>query len=199
MLIKLFQTDPQAALMYVAAIIISFTLHELGHAWAAEWSGDPTPRNQGRLSFNPIRHIDPMGLILIALVGFGYAKPVMTRPDLYKYPWSDFVVSFAGVICNFVLVMLSLWLWSHTESQPIQMITSIMIGLNCLLIVLNLIPLPPFDGGHMLTALMPRKLGDQMRAYSTSSSILGIIVMFVFQEQVRQGAKWLEGILSSWF
>jgi Zn-dependent protease len=198
-MISLFQNNPTAAMISLAIIVIAFTLHELGHAWTAEWSGDPTPRNQGRLSFNPIRHIDLFGLALIILVGFGYAKPVMTRPDLYKYPWSDFAVSAAGVVCNLFLALLALVLLPMASSGMWQLVLERTVSLNCLLIVLNLIPLPPFDGGHMLAALMPRKLGDQMRAYSASSSILGIIVMFLCQDQIRQGARWLEGILSSWF
>lgn len=198
-MIQLFQDNPTVAMIYLAIIVVAFTFHELGHAWTAEWSGDPTPRSQGRLSFNPIRHIDLFGLALIIFVGFGYAKPVMTRPDLYKYPWSDFVVSVAGVVCNLFLALLALALLPMASSDMWQLVLERTVSLNCLLIVLNLIPLPPFDGGHMLAALMPRKLGDQMRGYSASSSILGLIVMFVGQQQIRQGAVWLEGILRSWF
>jgi Zn-dependent protease len=103
------------------------------------------------------------------------------------------------VVCSLFLALLALALLQLPSSGIWQLVLELTVSLNCSLIVLNLIPLPPFDGGHMLAALMPRKLGDQMRAYSASSSILGIIVMFVFREQIGQGARWLEGILSSWF
>lgn len=99
-MISLFQQSPTLALIVLGLIILSLALHELGHAYAAEISGDPTPKLEGRLSFNPLVHIDPFGLALIVLVGFGFARPVMTRPTNFKYAWSELLVSSAGILVN---------------------------------------------------------------------------------------------------
>ena len=155
-MLQLFQQDFTSGLIALAVIIVSLALHELGHAYAADLSGDPTPRLQGRLSFNPLVHIDPFGLALIVLVGFGFARPVMTRPMYFKYRWSELLVSSAGILVNLLIAVLCAFWLSQAETGTLIRILSLTLYLNCALMVLNALPIPPLDGSHILAALLPR-------------------------------------------
>ena len=121
------------ALYVVPAILISLTFHEFGHAYAAYKMGDPTARNLGRMTLNPLAHIDPIGFILLVLFGFGWAKPVPVNPRNYKM-MTDSVLSTIAIILYYF------------------------VGLNCGLIVFNLIPIPPLDGSHVIITLFGKNI-----------------------------------------
>ena len=94
-------------LLFLPGIIIGITFHEAAHGYVSHWLGDPTPKNQGRLSLNPLSHIDPMGFIALLLVGFGWGKPVMIDPRYYKNPKRDeLLVSLAGVTTNLIIAII---------------------------------------------------------------------------------------------
>ncbi len=198
-MLQLFQQDFRSGLIVLAILIVSLALHELGHAYAADFCGDPTPRLQGRLSFNPIAHIDPLGLALIVLVGFGFARPVMTRPDNYKYPWSDLLVSSAGILVNLLIaVVCAVWLSQAGSSNLIRVLEQTLF-LNCALVVLNALPIPPLDGSHILAALLPRAQGNVLRAWSYGSSWMGLAAIVLLSGSIRQWAEGLKDILLGWF
>jgi len=144
----------------IPAILIAFTFHEYAHAFMADRLGDKTPRFQGRLTLNPIVHIDPIGFILILLVGFGWAKPVQTNPSAYKnYYKDDLKVSAAGPIANliiglvFAILIVLFEKFSPLQGQLYKIIGNILYitgDLNCLLFFLNLVPIPGFDGYHIV-------------------------------------------------
>ncbi|MGH4140651.1 site-2 protease family protein [Clostridium sp.] len=154
----------------IPAILIAFTFHEYAHAITADRLGDKTPRFQGRLTLNPIAHIDPMGFIMILIFNFGWAKPVQTNPSAYKnYYKDDLKVSLAGPVANiiigFVFALLSVL---FSKFSPVQgelytiilqmlMITGV---LNCILFFLNLVPIPGFDGFHIVRDLFPKAFYD---------------------------------------
>lgn len=161
----------------IPAILIAFTVHEYAHAFVADKLGDKTPKFQGRLTLNPIAHIDPIGFILILLMGFGWAKPVQTNPSSYRnYYKDDLKVSIAGPLSNlaiglifaFISAILSRILSISDLTTIIITICTIISYLNCMLCLLNLIPIPGFDGFHILRDLFPKvfyNIADSMYRY----------------------------------
>ena len=173
--------DPYNIIIMIPAILIGFTFHEYAHALVADRLGDKTPRFQGRLTLNPFVHIDIMGFILILLVGFGWAKPVQTNPSAFKHYYKDDLkVSIAGPIANLIVAFvatvalaISFRLLSSTNmsSQLLIIINDIIIStmrINCMLFILNLIPIPGFDGFHILRDLFPKffyNIAESMQKY----------------------------------
>lgn len=157
----MFDFNLMAKLLTVPGIVIGFAFHEFAHAWVADRLGDPTPRNQGKLTFDPRAHIDPIGFILILIVGFGWAKPVQTNPSYFKNPRrDDTLVSLAGpamnlVIAIFFAIILKLILSSNmafdkSVYDSIKQLFTATIYINVLLFVLNMIPFPFYDGYFIL-------------------------------------------------
>ena len=154
-------------IIMLPAILIAFTFHEYAHAYVADKLGDKTPRFQGRLTLNPIAHIDPIGFIAVLLFGFGWAKPVQTNPSAYKnYHKDDLKVSLAGPIANFlVAIVATLILGVYMNfaygvlPSALNIVLSSMIfsilRLNIFLGLFNLIPVPPLDGFSLLRDLSP--------------------------------------------
>lgn len=148
------------------AVLIAITFHEYAHAWAATKLGDDTPRMQGRLTLNPIAHLDPLGTVLLVFAGFGWGKPVVVNPRNYDSKMSmtkaDALVSFAGPCMNFILaIVFTILLYAiHTFSPAfeftqigaiIMLLLQITVTINIGLGVFNLIPLPPLDGSKILS------------------------------------------------
>lgn len=156
-------TNPAWLLAVAGIILLALPVHEFAHAFVAVQLGDPTPRYQGRYTLNPLRHIDPIGAVLIALVGFGWAKPVQWNPRnvIIEPRLASILVSVAGPLSNLLLAFLSLLI-----SQLLG-VGGVLAGflttfatINVLLFVFNLLPIPPLDGSHVLFALLP---GDTRR------------------------------------
>ena len=152
------------------AILVSLTLHEWGHAYVAWRLGDPTARRLGRLSVNPLRHLDPVGTALLVFAGFGWAKPVPIDPRYFRHPRrDDFLVSIAGITVNLLLAFvaaLALSLFAHFPpsggvSRALLYVLQyfcnfcyVMVQVNAALAAFNLIPIPPLDGYHVLNDLV---------------------------------------------
>ena len=160
----------QTIVVYALPVIFAITLHEAAHGYVARLLGDNTAYMMGRVSFNPMRHIDPLGTIAIPLLLyfvtggsflFGYAKPVpVVFRNLRNPRWGTFWVALAGPLCNFVQALLwgavSVTLPALGIDEPFfTRMASAGVGVNLVLCVLNLFPLPPLDGGRVLTALLP--------------------------------------------
>lgn len=153
-------------LIIIPAIIIAFTFHEYAHAKVADKLGDKTPRFQGRLTLNPAKHIDPIGFILVLIMGFGWAKPVETNPSMFKdYYKDDLKVSLAGPMMNLLLSIVGCFIWvllikvQYTSNVAVpQIITDIfrvIFSLNVSLFVFNLLPIPGLDGFWIVRDLKP--------------------------------------------
>ena len=148
-------------ILIVIAIVLAIALHEFGHAAADELQGDPTARLAGRLTLNPVRHLDPFGTLMIVLVGFGWGKPVpMTPSKLRNRRVGAAVVGAAGPLVNVILAFISGALL--VRMNPIAdagglayRFLSYFLYLNVLLAILNLIPIPPLDGSRILSAILP--------------------------------------------
>jgi len=176
--------------LILLALVLSLCLHEFGHALAAKLYGDDTAQRAGRLTLNPIAHIDPMGLLMVILVGFGYAKPVPTDPRKFKSRSGDVVVSAAGPAMNLFLAALSINLYllglqlgfdELREPGP-RFFFVYLAQINLILMVFNLIPLGALDGHYILPYFLPEQLALRYRYYNARYGnfvLLGIIVLSI--------------------
>ena len=154
----LLNSSPVELIYTIVALLIGVTFHEFAHAWVADRLGDPTPRYHGRLTLNPLKHIDPVGLIMLVIVQFGWAKPVQVNPNAFRgnrrLGWT--LVSLAGPGMNFALAFLSIlaiYLGGRALA-PAQGLLSTIFGYNVWLGAFNLLPIPPLDGMHALYGLL---------------------------------------------
>jgi len=159
MLFSLLFSDPLLFMVVLLAIVVALTFHEYSHAFTAYSLGDNTAERFGRLTLNPIAHIDPVGFLMLLIAGFGYAKPVPYDPRSLKHPVADAVkIGVAGPISNILLATLSAIALKMTsdlgsDNLLIQfLIFSVIININ--LAIFNLIPVPPLDGSNILLSLM---------------------------------------------
>lgn len=159
----MFGLDP-STLPYVAvALLAAVTVHEYAHAYVADRLGDPTPRAAGRLTLNPLAHLDLVGTVLILLVGFGWAKPVPITPTNFRNWRRDTViVAAAGPLANVTLLFalgipfkLGLMHAYALEAGAISAVLLTMMRINAMLAVFNLIPIPPLDGSKILLGVLP--------------------------------------------
>ena len=174
----------------LAALIMSLTFHEFGHAFAAKRFGDDTAERQGRLTLNPIAHIDPLGLLMVILIGFGYAKPVPVDPRNYNSFWAQLVVAAAGPLANLAIAIVAYNLflygvqagWPSFADPGVQQVLTIVVIVNLVLMVFNLIPLGPLDGHYILPYFLPRALAHRYRVLNAKYGtylFLGLILLSI--------------------
>jgi Zn-dependent protease len=157
----------------LVSIILSLTLHEFGHAASAKLLGDDTAQRMGRLTLNPVAHIDPVGLLMVVLVGFGYAKPVPTNPRNIRHTWGNAAVAAAGPLMNLILAFVAINLLQYSYISPSLDLTarqilfvSFMAQINLLLMLFNLIPFGPLDGHYIMSWLLPPYLRRKYDYYN---------------------------------
>lgn len=177
-------------LYMIPAILIGFTFHEYAHAFVADKLGDKTPKFQGRLTLNPIAHIDPIGFIMILIFKFGWAKPVEINPNAFKNRYKDDLkVTFAGPLANLVVALIFSFLMllfdrfsgtllsDTTTTGIIYYLFYYTIYINVMLFFFNLIPIPGLDGFHIFRDLFPKqfyKISDTIYRYQ-----LLILIIFI--------------------
>ena len=166
------------------ALLIAAPFHEFAHGYAADRLGDPTPRRAGRLTLNPLAHLDPLGTILLVLTGFGWAKPVPIDPGYFP-DWRRglITVAAAGPIANVVLAILfglPFKLGLVAAGSPLARPLFVIVFINAVLAVFNLIPVPPLDGSKIMIGLLPGQLGlayARLQAYG----VLILIALISFR------------------
>ena len=180
--------DVSIIIARMIVLVIAFTVHELSHAVTADYLGDPTPRRMGRITLNPLKHLDPIGTLLLIIAGFGWAKPVMVNPmNMRGNPRTSMaVVALAGPASNLLMAALAAVVFrlglvsfgTATGGLSLSFLLSEFIWINLVLAFFNLIPIPPLDGSKILYALLPGELVYRLRPLEQFGFLLLMAVVF---------------------
>lgn len=164
-------------------LVIALVIHEYAHAKAADVMGDFTPRMTGRLTLNPMAHIDPIGLIMLLVVRFGWAKPVMINARNFRnWRQGELLVAVAGPVANLIVAFISLLAMAvlfklGMFSEGVRLVLSMMVLFNINFAIFNMLPLPPLDGSKILMVLLPGRLAYKMISLERYSFIILIFLM----------------------
>lgn len=175
-------------LFRIPTILFAISVHESAHAWVAYKLGDPTARDNGRISLNPLRHLNPLGMIMMLLVGFGWASPVMINARNFKNPKAGMALSsLAGPLSNLILgfiasigyVCCSVFLADSGSVfvAALTMFLWVFLNLNVGLAIFNLIPIPPLDGSRILLLFLPQKIYFKIMRYEQYILIAFMVLM----------------------
>jgi len=186
------QTDLETSIFTIVVLIFSIILHEVAHGYAANALGDPTAKLSGRLTMNPLPHIDPIGSVLLpgllvltnAGILFGWAKPVPYNPyNLRNQRWGEAIVGIAGVAANLLLAVLFAVIARVAYGSGAMVfgdLSSIIVFVNLFLGLFNLIPIPPLDGFTVLRGILPGRLAISLRAFEERMMAGGMFALFLF-------------------
>lgn len=174
-------------IIFFALLIPSAIIHEYAHGWMADKLGDPTARFAGRLTLNPMAHVDPMGTFILPIVlgvlsagsfMFAYAKPVPFNPYNLKYPkWGPAMVGAAGPASNLLIAVVFGLLIAFVPVAPaVVAVMEMVVFVNILLVVFNMVPIPPLDGSKVLFAMLPRSMNGVVQFLERH----GILLLFAF-------------------
>ena len=180
----LFRLPPEVLVLLIPVLLFALVFHEFSHGWVANRLGDPTAKNQGRLTLNPIAHLDPFGSMMILFVGFGWAKPVPVDSRYLANPRKDMMkIAFAGPASNLFLALIGgilIRFVGYTGSLTSMLILFTQINIS--LAVFNMIPIPPLDGSQIFSGIMIRRnpqLVMQLQMYGPQI-LMGLILFGMF-------------------
>lgn len=189
--------DISQLLIMTPAFIFALTFHEFAHAWSANKLNDPTAKNEGRLTLNPLVHLDPVGTIMLFIVQFGWARPVPVNPRNLQNPRQDMMwIALAGPVSNLLLAFVLGWLYVNTapSSEMMVMFRAMLqfgIHINLILCFFNLLPIPPLDGSRIITGLLPQEQAYQFSKLEQFGP--GLLIGFIVLDRFMN-----LGLLSSW-
>jgi len=187
-MLDLLFANPILFFLWAIALLVAVTVHEFAHALAADKLGDPTPRAHGRLTLNPVAHLDPLGTLALLIAHIGWGKPVPIDPYNLDSPRRDnMLIAFAGPASNFILAILLSFLilknplFSPPISQYLNILISPIIVLSIGLATFNLIPIPPLDGSKVLLGLLPREHAARYEeVFNRYGAFLLLLLIFPF-------------------
>lgn len=197
-------------LMILPPLILSLTVHEWAHAYSAWRLGDDTALRQGRLTLNPIPHIDPIGTLLLPLIGipFGWARPVPVNPVRFtrklRMSTGMMITAVAGPLSNVVLAVLSVVLMGlfvrfSVDNQAVWRLLWQMFALNIALAIFNMLPIPPLDGSRVADGLMPLRMRPSWERFAQYGPLVLLAVIFFsgswFEWPMRHATEWARGAL----
>jgi Zn-dependent protease len=175
----------QTLIAGVVALLVGLTFHEFSHALTADQLGDHRPRAMGRLTLNPIAHVDPIGALMLVVAGFGWAKPVMVNPAALRGGRQSMaLVAFAGPIANVVVAIVFAIVFRGMALAGVDTgffpgLVALIVQLNILLAIFNLIPIPPLDGYNVLLAYLPPRQAVTLQRYAPYGVIVLLLLIFV--------------------
>ncbi|MBU0648299.1 site-2 protease family protein [Patescibacteria group bacterium] len=202
MILQNITIQPVATILFLAALVIAVTFHEFAHAWTAVYLGDPTPSNQGRVSLNPLKHLDLLGSIFFLIAGIGWGKPVITNPQYYKKPMTGYAItSLAGPAANLILGFISsipgtilIILGYQVNSSLLLTFTESLFQANIILFAFNLIPIYPLDGSKLVMLFIKNPVSLRKYMY-WSPKILMILLFMLYFFQDTLGFLWYPFII----
>ncbi|HAJ27783.1 MAG TPA: hypothetical protein DCG53_11175 [Syntrophus sp. (in: bacteria)] len=161
-LLNLLISDPTTFVLIAIPLLYSIILHELAHGWVASKMGDPTAKMMGRLTLNPLKHLDPIGTLMLFLVGFGWARPVpVDLGNIRNYRQGLILVSSAGIIANIAIAFIAILLSQILQPMPSSVTAKALYytaQINIILAAFNLIPIPPLDGSKILMGFVSERM-----------------------------------------
>jgi Zn-dependent protease len=194
----------------IIILIISAVTHEMAHGYAADFLGDPTPRLQGRLSINPLKHLDPVGSFLLPLLTyniggfiFGWAKPVEFDPYNLKHPKRDeMIIAIAGPVSNAIIagVFGLMVRFNEVLQLPVTMVTlaSLVVIINLSLMVFNLMPIPPLDGSKLLLNSIPEKYHAFKELVVRNSLVIFVLFVLFGASFITPVIQWLFTLITGY-
>lgn len=192
-------------LLSLPGILLAITFHEMAHGYAADAMGDPTPKLSGRLSPNPLRHLDPIGFICMLIFHFGWAKPVPVNPNFFKNRRKGIIlVSLSGCLTNLLLAFVTILVIdllihfapAFISNMYLEIILYNIVWYNIIFAVFNIIPVPPLDGSQVLAEFLPLKARQKFINFSRWSMLILLILMWtgIFGRiimPIASGIEWL--------
>lgn len=183
--------DLETFLLLAPVVLVSLVLHELAHAFVAYRLGDPTAKNEGRITLNPIKHLDPLGTLMFAVTSlvaglpFGWAKPVPVRPGYFKHPKEGMaIVAAAGPATNFVIALVCLAVFQHGGLEgEAEEVVRLAYLVNVVLGIFNLIPVPPLDGSRVVGVVMSDATYARWVQLDQYGMIAVLALFFIFRDE----------------
>ncbi|MDP2690859.1 MAG: site-2 protease family protein [bacterium] len=176
---------------FIFALVVAVTVHEFSHAWMASYLGDPTPRYMGRLTLNPLAHLDPIGTIMLFLAGFGWGKPVPFSMNYLRNPRvGSALIALAGPLSNLVMALIFGVFYRYlffnagdlSQSSDFTLflfrLMKTMIDLNLVLMIFNLLPIPPLDGSKVFALLIPGDYIEKLYRFRNYGYVILILIVF---------------------
>ncbi len=181
MILGLLMQHPIAAIVIFGVIVMAIAIHEAAHAYSAHWLGDDTPKLQGRLTLNPLKHLDPWGTLLIVIVGIGWGKPVQFNPYNLKNPRRDTaIIAFAGPLSNLIMATIAamlLRILGIASADIVFLILQYLVWLNVALAIFNLLPIDPLDGYKIVAGILPPGLAYQWEETKKFGMVILILLL----------------------
>jgi Zn-dependent protease len=179
-MIGLFFASPVIFFISFGGLLLSLSVHEFAHAWVADKLGDPTPRSQGRVTLNPLAHLDPLGTLALLFVRFGWGKPVQFDPSNLEHPVRDSaLIALAGPATNLLIALVLSFVLHFQLADILSFAVSQILLINILLAIFNLVPVSPLDGSKILIALLPKNLAYEYEMFMQQYGMF-ILIALIF-------------------